>query len=360
MDTVCAACGAEGAGELCTGCRLAQYCDAQCQRAHWKAHKKDCRAAVAARDAAAEAAAATGSAEPPAALSRCRQCERELPQSDFAKSQFKKPTDERRCRACAAPPASKPAAVADVSASPSNDNNPSTTTTDVQQATPQSEAANDRGRVAVQASDGVAAIAAYTDAIALAPHVAKYHGNRAQMHLTYSKDFAAAAEDARAAVGIEPSNGKFVVRLATAYGELGQHEALLDAIDDFMHQHNGHATAGDSLPHIQRLRIDAELKTAAQLSCPKSAANAMFPELAPDGTWWTTMSDATMYQWFIDCFSYSSNLARKTGRERIVEFIRFARRAVRANDKRRTTAGGVPVSPRSVLSRRRAVVFWYR
>ena len=30
---------------LCTGCASASYCNATCQRAHWKAHKPDCMAA---------------------------------------------------------------------------------------------------------------------------------------------------------------------------------------------------------------------------------------------------------------------------------------------------------------------------
>ena len=27
----------------CTGCAIAQYCSAACQKAHWKAHKTACR-----------------------------------------------------------------------------------------------------------------------------------------------------------------------------------------------------------------------------------------------------------------------------------------------------------------------------
>ena len=41
-----------GARMTCTRCRAAQYCDAQCQRAHWRAHKPVCAAAAAAAAAA--------------------------------------------------------------------------------------------------------------------------------------------------------------------------------------------------------------------------------------------------------------------------------------------------------------------
>jgi hypothetical protein len=51
----CAGCGAPDEHErgqkpfkLCSACRSARYCSAACQRAHWKAHKADCRKAAAA------------------------------------------------------------------------------------------------------------------------------------------------------------------------------------------------------------------------------------------------------------------------------------------------------------------------
>jgi hypothetical protein len=43
----CAHCGAHdqaggGALKACTRCQAVHYCNRECQRAHWKAHKKDC------------------------------------------------------------------------------------------------------------------------------------------------------------------------------------------------------------------------------------------------------------------------------------------------------------------------------
>jgi TPR repeat protein len=48
----CAACARDGAGSLCGGCRFVSYCGAACQRTHWAAHKAICIAikADAARD----------------------------------------------------------------------------------------------------------------------------------------------------------------------------------------------------------------------------------------------------------------------------------------------------------------------
>jgi hypothetical protein len=54
---VCSGCGAEDAQERfkkCARCMVARYCGAECQRAHWKAHKKTC---VAAAEGGAAAAA---------------------------------------------------------------------------------------------------------------------------------------------------------------------------------------------------------------------------------------------------------------------------------------------------------------
>jgi hypothetical protein len=40
----CSSPGCSGAGLLrCTACEQARYCGQQCQRAHWKAHKTDCK-----------------------------------------------------------------------------------------------------------------------------------------------------------------------------------------------------------------------------------------------------------------------------------------------------------------------------
>eukprot|EP00741_Cyanophora_paradoxa_P011721 tig00020563_g11325.t1 len=43
----CAACGEEGASAKCGRCHSVSYCNADCQRAHWKQHKKACKAAPA-------------------------------------------------------------------------------------------------------------------------------------------------------------------------------------------------------------------------------------------------------------------------------------------------------------------------
>jgi len=44
----CAACGTPDASRTCRGCKsvtglsTARYCNRECQKAHWKAHKADC------------------------------------------------------------------------------------------------------------------------------------------------------------------------------------------------------------------------------------------------------------------------------------------------------------------------------
>lgn len=40
---LCVACAVVAATKLCTGCRKARYCSADCQRKHWPAHKKECK-----------------------------------------------------------------------------------------------------------------------------------------------------------------------------------------------------------------------------------------------------------------------------------------------------------------------------
>ena len=44
----CSTCGADGVWTGCSGCGCAAYCDEQCQRAAWGAHRDACRAAAAA------------------------------------------------------------------------------------------------------------------------------------------------------------------------------------------------------------------------------------------------------------------------------------------------------------------------
>ena len=64
----CSTCGADGVLKGCLGCKCAPYCDDQCQRAAWGAHRDACRAAAAApevKDAGKQ--------------SRCSQCGCETP-----------------------------------------------------------------------------------------------------------------------------------------------------------------------------------------------------------------------------------------------------------------------------------------
>jgi hypothetical protein len=58
----CAKCGVGGAKKLCGRCRQVSYCSQRCQKAHWKAHKKQCRAP-------AKAGAETQTQQPADALS---------------------------------------------------------------------------------------------------------------------------------------------------------------------------------------------------------------------------------------------------------------------------------------------------
>ena len=42
-DSVCGRCGGDvGRGSYCAGCRLVRYCGAECQRAHWRDHRRVC------------------------------------------------------------------------------------------------------------------------------------------------------------------------------------------------------------------------------------------------------------------------------------------------------------------------------
>lgn len=41
-SSACSFCARVGASQHCTRCKRARYCDAKCQKAHWKMHKTDC------------------------------------------------------------------------------------------------------------------------------------------------------------------------------------------------------------------------------------------------------------------------------------------------------------------------------
>ena len=41
---MCEMCGKHGNWQRCTGCKVVFYCSTKCQKAHWKQHKKKCKA----------------------------------------------------------------------------------------------------------------------------------------------------------------------------------------------------------------------------------------------------------------------------------------------------------------------------
>jgi len=43
-ETCCGFCGKENANQLCSRCKAVRYCNAECQLADWKEHKKVCKA----------------------------------------------------------------------------------------------------------------------------------------------------------------------------------------------------------------------------------------------------------------------------------------------------------------------------
>eukprot|EP00483_Globobulimina_turgida_P001437 UN01439 len=43
MPSRCGLCSKTGAARLCSGCKITNYCSVQCQRKHWKQHKKICK-----------------------------------------------------------------------------------------------------------------------------------------------------------------------------------------------------------------------------------------------------------------------------------------------------------------------------
>lgn len=40
--TICASCGSRDASWRCGACKMVNYCSKQCQKSHFKQHKKDC------------------------------------------------------------------------------------------------------------------------------------------------------------------------------------------------------------------------------------------------------------------------------------------------------------------------------
>ena len=45
---LCVQCSAFGCPNRCSRCKQVWYCSRECQKAHWKVHKPDCRACPAA------------------------------------------------------------------------------------------------------------------------------------------------------------------------------------------------------------------------------------------------------------------------------------------------------------------------
>eukprot|EP01084_Bolivina_argentea_P273171 465260_1 len=43
MPSRCALCSKTGATSICSGCNMTFYCNINCQRKHWKCHKKSCK-----------------------------------------------------------------------------------------------------------------------------------------------------------------------------------------------------------------------------------------------------------------------------------------------------------------------------
>ena len=73
----CMTCGADGVRMRCAGCKCATYCDEQCQRAAWQAHRDACRAAAAApvvKDADRESHCSQCGCETPNQRKVCGRC----------------------------------------------------------------------------------------------------------------------------------------------------------------------------------------------------------------------------------------------------------------------------------------------
>ncbi|XP_052860168.1 ankyrin repeat and MYND domain-containing protein 2 [Anopheles cruzii] len=60
--TICSSCGEEKPDKKCSKCKAVQYCDRQCQRLHWFAHKKVCARPSSSASATAEAQQPSGAA----------------------------------------------------------------------------------------------------------------------------------------------------------------------------------------------------------------------------------------------------------------------------------------------------------
>lgn len=88
------------------------------------------------------------------------------------------------------------------------------------------EALNAEANALYMAGDKKAALEKYGQAIGVAPKVAKYHSNRAQVLLDLEK-FGKAAADADTAMQLDPATAKHVFRAGQAYFGLGDYDAAL-------------------------------------------------------------------------------------------------------------------------------------
>eukprot|EP00591_Stephanopyxis_turris_P003260 CAMPEP_0195511908 /NCGR_PEP_ID=MMETSP0794_2-20130614/4063_1 /TAXON_ID=515487 /ORGANISM="Stephanopyxis turris, Strain CCMP 815" /LENGTH=390 /DNA_ID=CAMNT_0040639593 /DNA_START=67 /DNA_END=1239 /DNA_ORIENTATION=- len=134
------------------------------------------------------------------------------------------------------------------------------------------------GNEKLKAKDFRAAVASYTKAIETDPngpsaHV--YYGNRAAAR-QYLRDFAGAAEDARASITAKPEYLKSYIRLAQACSELKQWDEAISACNKALEIDSTNAS-------VQTLLAKAEQhknEVAAPAPAPAAAAGGGLPDLA--------------------------------------------------------------------------------